>query len=225
MSRFFIFLFFIGLFFSCTSSKNSPEFIAEAKGRYLFNSNETIEVFFEDAVLKVFWRDQKMTPIKANDSSFYLKEMNEKLIFVSKPEMHIELAEKREHDGKKFYFSKLEESEKTPLEYFKNKEYDKALAAYLLIQKKDSLDFSINQRVLNSLGYEYLRKNKTTEAKELFKINIALYPNKSNVYDSMGDAYLKENDTLKAIEFYKKALAINPENFSSIRQLKKLSKK
>ncbi len=35
-----------------------------------------------------------MTPVKANDSSFYVKEMNEKLIFISLPEIHIELAEK-----------------------------------------------------------------------------------------------------------------------------------
>jgi tetratricopeptide (TPR) repeat protein len=74
------------------------------------------------------------------------------------------------------------------------------------------------------MGYEYLRANKFLEARELFKINIALYPNKSNVYDSMGDAFKKEKDTLKAIEYYQKSLAINPENRNSLRNLKKLKK-
>ena len=63
----------------------------------------------------------------------------------------------------------------------------------------------------------------TEEAKEMFKINIALYPHKSNVYDSMGDAYRKENDTVNAIKYYKKALSINPENRGAKRNLKKLT--
>ena len=101
---------------------------------------------------------------------------------------------------------------------------ENSLNAYILIQEKDSLDPVISQSRLNRMGYEYLRANKFSEARELFKINIALYPNKSNVYDSMGDAFKKEKDTLKAIEYYKKSLAINPENRNSLRNLKKLKK-
>ena len=165
-----------------------------------------------------------MTPVKANDSSFYVKEMNEKLIFILLPKIHIELAEKREHKGEKFYFKKLTQGEKTAFEYFKNKEFENSLNAYISIQEKDSLDPVISQSRLNRMGYEYLRVNKFLEARELFKINIALYPNKSNVYDSMGDAFKKEKDTLKAIEYYQKSLAINPENRNSLRNLKKLKK-
>ena len=33
--------------------------------------------------------------------------MNEKLIFISIPDIYIELEEKREHKGEKFYFKKL----------------------------------------------------------------------------------------------------------------------
>lgn len=223
MKRIFYFLSIIFLI-SCGNSKNSPEFIKIAEGRYLFNSNETLEVYFEEDVLKVKWRGQDMTPIKANDSSFYLKEMNEKLVFISKPEMHIELAEKREHEGEKFNFSKLSEGIKTPLEYFKNKEYEKALEAYLAVQKKDSLDPTIREWSINQTGYQYLRSNKFEEAKEIFKINIALYPHKSNVYDSMGDVFTREKDTVKAIEYYQKSLAINPENRGALRNLKKLKK-
>jgi len=165
-----------------------------------------------------------MTPVKANDSSFYLKEMNEKLIFISTPEAHIELAEKREHEGEKFYFTKLTAGEKTALEYFKNKEYTKSLNAYKALQKKDSLDPTIQEWDLNRTGYKYLKANEFEKAKAIFKINIALYPEKSNVYDSMGDAFKKENDTLKAIEYYEKSIAINPENRNSVKNLKKLKK-
>ena len=195
-----------------------------SKGKYLFNSNETIEVYFKDGILKITWRGKNLKPIKVNDSSFYVKEMNEKLIFMSKPEMHIELAEKREHKGEKFYFKKIAQEEKTALEYFKNKEYTNALNAYIKIQQNDSLDPVIDLYRLNRMAKEYMRANKIAEAKEFFLINIALYPQKSLVYDSMGDAFKKENDTVKAIEYYKKSLVINPENRNSLRNLEKLKR-
>ena len=96
----------IGVFFltSCNNSKNSQEFINTTKGKYLFNSNETLEVYFIDDILKITWRGKDMTPVKANDSSFYVKEMNEKLIFISLPEIHIELAEKKRTQGRKILF-------------------------------------------------------------------------------------------------------------------------
>ncbi|MDG1423411.1 MAG: hypothetical protein P8P78_06520 [Flavobacteriaceae bacterium] len=195
-----------------------------SKGKYLFNSNETIEVYFKDGILKITWRGKNLKPIKVNDSSFYVKEINEKLIFISKPEMHIELAEKREHKGEKFYFKKIAQEEKTALEYFKNKEYTNALNAYIKIQQNDSLDPVIDLYRLNRMAKEYMRANKIAEAKEFFLINIALYPQKSLVYDSMGDAFKKENDTVKAIEYYKKSLVINPENRNSLRNLEKLKR-
>lgn len=224
MKRIFYFLSILFLF-SCGNSKNSPEFIDEVQGRYLFNSNETLEIYFEESVLKVKWRGKDMTPLKASDSAFYLKEMNEKLVFVSQPEMHIELAPKREHDDETFSFSKLKKGEKTPVEYFEDKEYDKALAAYIGIKEKDSLDRNIRERNLNRLGYQYLRQDDYERAIEVFKINITLYPKSSNTYDSMGDAYRLKKDTVKAIEYYKKALSINPENRGSKRQLARLTKK
>ena len=220
------FLYIISLcfFISCNSSKNTQEFMNTSKGKYLFNSNETIEVYFKDGILKITWRGKNLKPIKVNDSSFYVKEINEKLVFMSKPEMHIELAEKREHKGEKFYFKKIAQEEKTALEYFKNKEYTNALNAYIKIQQNDSLDPVIDLYRLNRMAKEYMRANKIAEAKEFFLINIALYPQKSLVYDSMGDAFKKENDTVKAIEYYKKSLVINPENRNSLRNLEKLKR-
>ncbi len=220
------FLYIISLcfFISCNNSENTQEFMNTSKGKYLFNSNETIEVYFKDGILKIKWRGKNLKPIKVNDSSFYVKEINEKLVFMSKPEMHIELAEKREHKGEKFYFKKIAQEEKTALEYFKNKEYTNALNAYIKIQQNDSLDPVIDLYRLNSMANKYIRANKIVEAKELILINIALYPQKSLVYDSMGDAFKKENDTVKAIEYYKKSLVINPENRNSLRNLEKLKR-
>lgn len=221
----FLFLLSIILFISCGNSKNSPEFMEATEGRYLFNSDETIEVFFEENVMKIKWRNQEMEPIKASDSAFYLKEMNEKLVFVNKPEMHIILAPKTEHDGVIYKFNKLKKGEKTPSEYFDNGQYDKALAGYLAIKEKDSTDKSIRQYSLNSLGYQFLRNKDFEKAEQIFKINIALYPYKSNVYDSMGDVFRAQKDTVKAIEYYQRSLKINPENRAAKRNLQSLQKK
>lgn len=219
-------LFTFILLTSCTSQKNKDSFIEATSGRYLFNANEVLEIYFEDAIMHAKWRgNDDIELLKVNDSAFYMKELNEKMLFVSKPKMHIELAPKTEHKGVIYRFDKMEKGEKTPSEYFNDKEYDKALTAFKTIKEKDSLNPNVSERRLNTLAYRFLRKEEYDEAKELFKINMALYPNSSNVYDSMGDLYFSKKDTVNAIIYYKKALAINPENRSSKARLNRLTKK
>lgn len=219
-------LFTFILLTSCTSQKNKDSFIKATSGRYLFNANEVLEIYFEDAIMHAKWRgNDDIELLKVNDSAFYMKELNEKMLFISKPKMHIELAPKTEHKGVIYRFDKMEKGEKTPSEYFNDKEYDKALTAFKTIKEKDSLNPNVSERRLNTLAYRFLRNEEYDEAKELFKINMALYPNSSNVYDSMGDLYFSKKDTVNAILYYKKALAINPENRSSKARLNRLTKK
>lgn len=219
-------LFFTGiilLFISCTPSKNSTDFIKKTTGRYFFNADEIIEVKFNDGTLFLTWRNQNLTPLKINDSTFYVSELNEKLIF-NTSKNNIALAKKREHKNNTYIFNKLTDGEKTPKEYFNQGNYKAALLGYKKIKEKDSLNVIIRENTFNRLGYQYIRDNQYKKALAIFKINIELYPNSSNTYDSTGDAYLKTKDTLKAIEFYKKALAINPENNSAKRTLTRLIK-
>lgn len=220
-------LFFISLLLlltNCTSNKNSEEFIKSASGRYFFNADETIEVKFNEGKLFLTWRGQNLEPLKVNDSTFYARELNEKLIF-NTAQNKIELAKKREHHGKVYIFNKLKEGEKTPSEYLAENNFEAALKGYKAIKQKDSLNPVIRERSLNRLGYRYLSNKEFEKALNVFKINIELYPKSSNTYDSTGDAYLKMKDTVKATEYYKKSLAINPENRSSKRALKRLTKK
>jgi len=215
-------LFIIVLLYSCGNSKNSQTFIDQVTGKYLFNSDESIEIYFVKNELSVKWRGRDdIKPLKVNDSTFYMKEINEKIIFKSTPEIAITLAPKREHKGEIYHFKKLSLEEKTPGEYLRNNQFDKALAGYLSIKKRDSLDKTIRESTLNSLGYKALGVKKYEEAIQIFKINIALYPEKSNTYDSLGDAYWKIKDTANAVKNYKKALSINPENRRAKRFLKR----
>lgn len=210
---------------NCTSQKNTDDFINATTGRYLFNANEILEIYFIDAEMHAKWRgNDNIELLKLNDSSFYMKELNEKMLFVSLPEMHIELAPKTEHEGIIYNFKKLKAGEKTAGEYFKVKEFDKALAAFQAIQAKDSMNATIRERSLNRLGYDFVRKNDFDSALEIFKINTKLYPKSSNVFNSLGEAYFLKKDTVNAVLNFKKSLAINPENRSSKRFLKRLTK-
>ena len=219
-------LFLLVLLASCTSQKNSEDFIASTQGRYLFNANEVIEFYFKEHTLHAKWRgNNDIELLKINDSSFYMKELNEKMVFVNQPEMHIELAPKTEHEGIIYHFKKMSDDEKTPNEYFIAKEFDKALVAFKTIKEKDSLSPVVKQSNINRLGYTFIRKNNFDSAIEVFKINVVLYPKSSNVYDSLGEAYLLKKDTVSAETNFKKALSINPENRSAKRFLKKITKK
>ncbi len=208
---------------SCSTKTSSEDFINKATGRYYFNDDEIIEVFFNNAELYLKWRNQEIKPLKVNDSTFYASELNEKLIF-NNNKNRIELAKKREHHGKTYYFNKLDKNEKTPSEYLADNNFEKALEGYLAIKEKDSLSKIIRERNLNSLGYRYLRNDSVQKAIQVFTINTKLYPNSSNVFDSLGDAYLKAKDTTNAKENYKKALSINAENENAKRNLEDLTK-
>ena len=219
-------LFAIALLISCTSQKNSEDFIKSTSGRYLFNANEVLEIYFKEQILFAKWRgNDNIELLKVNDSSFYMKELNEKIVFINQPEMHIELAPKTEHKGVKYHFRKMTSDEKTPNEYFIANEFDKALVAFKKIKENDSLNQIVKESKINSLGYQFIEKNNYDSAIEVFKINVVLYPNSSNVFDSLGEAYLLKKDTVNAETNFKKALSINPENKSAKRFLNKITKK
>lgn len=217
------------LFISCNSKINSPEFIENTTGRYLYNSDEVIEVYFKNSELFLKWRGaNEIKPLKTDENTFYVKEMNEKIQFKINPannKEYIVLLPKNEKDSLQYNYRKLNEDEKTPTEYLLNDEFDNALEAYKLIKFNDSLDPLIEEAYLNRLGYNQLKDKNYKKAIDIFKINVALYPNSSNVYDSYADALFKQGDTLKAIENYKKSLTLDSGNKNAIRQIKRLEKK
>lgn len=212
IATFIILLFFI----SCNNNSNSKFFIEKTTGRYLYNADEIVEVYFNDAVLFLKWRGSNtIQPLKINDSTFFVKEMNEKIQFLTNPadsNEYMVLVPKEATDTLIYNFRKLLPNEMIPSEYFANKEYEKALQAYITIQQNDSLDPAINESNFNRLGYDKLRNNNYNEALEIFKINMALHPQSSNVYDSYADALKRSGDTIRAIEYYKKSLAIDSGN-------------
>jgi len=227
--KFFFSIFTILLIISCKDTKNSNDFIKATTGRYLYNSDELIEIYFKENILFLKWRGANaIKPLKVSENTFYVKEINEKIQFLTNPtdeKEYIVLVPKEKGGKIVFNYRKLEDLEKIPSEYLKNGEYNKALQAYLTIQKKDSLDSAIKESNFNSLGYRELRKKNFNKAIQLFRINVTLYPNNSNVYDSLAEAYMKKGDTAQAIVNYKKSLALDSGNKRAKKYLLRLEKK
>ncbi|PQJ23198.1 lipopolysaccharide assembly protein LapB [Tenacibaculum sp. SG-28] len=222
MKRYYTIFFLAAFLFSCSRSVNSREFITKATGRYYFNSDETIQVYFKNEKLLINWRNKELIPTRINDSTFYVKEMNEKLVFDT-INNKITLAKKREHKELTYVFEKLKEGEKTPREYLNENNYEMALAGYLKIQNKDSLDKTISSSTLRKLTRSFTRNKKYTKAINTAKINSILHPKQSMPFYFLGNAYLKNKDTINAKIAFKKALEINPENYRAQDNLETLA--
>jgi transcriptional regulator GlxA family with amidase domain len=83
----------------------------------------------------------------------------------------------------------------------------------------------LSERAINALGYQLLGANRNQEAIDVFKLNVAAFPQSGNVYDSLGEAYMKAGENQKALENYNKALELDPANKNAETMLEKLMKK
>lgn len=78
---------------------------------------------------------------------------------------------------------------------------------------------------VNRLGYELMAANGLDQAIEVFKLNVAVFPQSPNAHDSLGEAYMKKGDKDAAIRSYERALELNPNQRTAIEALKKLREK
>jgi CubicO group peptidase (beta-lactamase class C family) len=87
---------------------------------------------------------------------------------------------------------------------------------------KDNTHYTLVEREMNQLGYEYLENHKTAEALAVLKMNVDAFPKSYNVYDSYAEALLAAGDKEGAISNYKQSLALNPRNQNGITALRNL---
>lgn len=224
------YLFLLVITASCSKSINySPEFMAETSGKYLYNHDDIIEIFYENEKLFLKWRGaEKIAPICINETTFFIADMYKKLQFVTHPETkkrYLSILKEGEEQAVSYDFLKVKDTYKTPSMYLKDKQYDKALVGFLEIQKQDSTSVYISERDFNRMGYEFLRKKKYTDAIEVFKLNIELHPESDNAYDSLGAAYSISGDSLQAYNNYKKALEFNNRNGRAKKYVESYKKK
>jgi tetratricopeptide (TPR) repeat protein len=80
----------------------------------------------------------------------------------------------------------------------------------------------IDERAINSYGYDFLNRGKTEMAILIFRLNVTAYPDAFNTYDSLGEAYMKSGQKELAVANYKKSLELNPQNENARKMLEKL---
>src|SRR2546430_3920138 len=84
-------------------------------------------------------------------------------------------------------------------------------------------EYDFGEMELNRLGYRLLQTKKVAEAIEIFKLNVEVYPQSSNVYDSLGEGYKVHGDRELAIANYKKSLELDPKTTNPTAKLAALT--
>ena len=84
------------------------------------------------------------------------------------------------------------------------------------LKKEQNKEFS-DHKIFNQLGYSRLKKEDTPDwALALFKLNVKLFPEDSNLWDSLGEAYLKYGQNEEAIKCYTKAVELGNAGSKSV---------
>lgn len=97
-----------------------------------------------------------------------------------------------------------------------------AVKQYYELKKTRPDVYDFGEPELNTLGYLLLRDQLVKDAVEIFKLNVAAYPEGFNTYDSLGEAYLAAGERELAIKNYKKSLELNPQNTNATDALKRI---
>jgi tetratricopeptide (TPR) repeat protein len=117
---------------------------------------------------------------------------------------------------------RLAQGEVIPYEQLIAGKFAEAIEAYKKIKREKPGDDAVAEERLNGVGYSLLGQKNIAAAIAVFKANVELYPQSSNVYDSLGEAYMANGEKELAVINYKKSLELNPQNKNAAEMLKKL---
>jgi len=97
--------------------------------------------------------------------------------------------------------------------------FDRAVEIVDAPRNKD-MKTQLSEADVNAWGYRLMGKGQRTQALEVFKMNVHLYPTSGNAYDSLADAYENAGNRNLAIENYKESLRLSPNNQNAAQHLK-----
>ncbi len=202
--------------------------LSKVTGKYMVRGYDFIEVL--EVNDQLMYRDgpeeDLIDLIKVSDSTFVVRDFDVLFQFKENVEhdfmdMHVINSSTLETRS---VYSKIVGDKKLPLEILIDGDFDQALEIYKSLMKQDENDPAVNENNLNRLGYRFLGKEKNKVAKDIFEINMILYPESFNVYDSYAEACMKIGKKDLAIENYQKSLRLNPQNENAKNQIEELEK-
>lgn len=202
--------------------------LSRNSGRYQIDGNELIELFQNDGSL--FSKGLVGEPVelvKISDSTFIRRDNPQHIQFKANPKSgKLELLALNPDSGiTEMTLNKIEDGKKIPIELVIAGEFDVALKDYKALKKQNPDDPTIGEENLNSLGYRFMQNDKLAVSRDIFKINMFLYPQSANVYDSYAEACLKMGESALALENYKKSLSLDPTNSNAEKMISELQEK
>jgi hypothetical protein len=198
----------------------------EILGRYRNGNDGLIHIFSQDDRLFVkYLREDKPTELfKISDTEYISRTNTRPFEFTTDIGGQTVLTFENENGSNNEIHVRMKEDEVVPYEHLLAGEFEKALAGYQDLMKANPRDVAIAENNLNTQGYRFLSSGKMNTAKDIFKVNMILYPNSFNVYDSYAEACMKNGEKELAIANYEKSLMLNPRNTNAVKMLEELRK-
>lgn len=196
--------------------------LADYEGRFLVNPDRVLTVVKRDGRLSVRpTADQNFELLPISENQFIRTDADIRYQFARDASGKVESLHMRSEGGAA-EAPRISADTPVPYELLMAGKTNEAIAAYKKIKQEKPDNNAVAEDRLNSLGYSLLQQKKTAEAIAVFKANVELYPQSSNVYDSLGEAYMAGGDKAQAIANYKKSLELDPKNQNAVAMLKKL---
>lgn len=196
-------------------------------GRYRYDADGVATLYIDDG--KLYYKYFNLDPMqmfRVTDSTYIRRERTAQIQIMNNPaDGKPNLVFRSANQPIQFTRPLMADGEKVPSEWFFEGDYKKALDAYQAYIKANPNDPVINEQNLNERGYDLMFEGKTALAKELFRINMTIFPASANAVDSFAESCMKNGDTDEAIRFFKKTLAMNPNNPNAVKYLKELDAK
>lgn len=204
----------------------STEELARIEGRYRYDEDQSIHVFeADDQLFFQYLKNKLPTPlVKIGENEYIRPNRATKIRFLIDPETDIQhLVFVTEEEGElRFEVPKMKEGEKVPFQHLVDGDYTAGLEAYQQMKADRPDNPAVSEDTFNNFGYELMQNDQLELAISIFRINVVLYPNSSNVYDSLGEAYLTQGDKAQAAKNYQKSLQLDPQNANALKVLKEL---
>jgi CubicO group peptidase (beta-lactamase class C family) len=192
-------------------------------GRFLISPDRVITVTREGGALFAQpTQSPKDELIPISENEFVRRNADLRCVFEKNPEGKFDIMRVRPDGGGGWVAHRISPDVMIPYEMLMAGKVIEAIEAYRKIKKEKSDAVVVEEGRLNLLGYSLLQEKKVAEAIAVFKLNVELYPQSSNVYDSLGEAYMTNGDSELAIANYRKSLELDPRNQNAVNMLKKL---
>lgn len=196
-----------------------PAAMQALTGRYKGGSDNTVNIVVRDGKLFREPLREPATELVHIGEGVFVSRMDERRRrFIADSAGSMTLRVSDGEDGEVLgTLPRMKDNEFVPFELVQRGDRDAALKAYTALLAADPNDEAVNEQRLNVFGYELMNADKVEQARDLFFVNMKLYPKSSNVYDSYAEACLKLGDKREALIHYKRALAMNPQNTNAAR--------